>query len=256
MYQYSTHRKKNYKIQYIVIGFLLLVGILVFVLNRFFFMKAGTEVRETAENILALSVSTATPKSVLIARQSALGEKIARLEQQLLTVQLLEDENRSLRELLSYTQNQPVIQVVARVIAKPSQNLYDRIILDQGSDNQISEGAVVIAGENILLARIDRIMQKSSEGLLFSGNFFSGDVIITRLGITVPVKGKGSGNFELYVPREIEIRDGDILTLPGYPQYIVGVVKSIQFDDRDPYQTVLARIPVNVQELKFVRIIQ
>ncbi len=256
MYQYSGHRKKANTTQYVIIGFLLLLGVVIFLVNRIFFMRIGSAIIETGENILSLSVTTATPKTVLIARQNALVEKITQLEERLLTVQLLEDENQSLRQLLSYTQNQPTIQVVARVIAKPSQNLYDRIIIDRGANDQIPEGAIVITGENILLAQIDRVNPKSSEGLLFSGSFFSGDVIITRLGITVPVKGKGSGNFELYVPREIEVRDGDILTLPGYPQYIIGVIKSVQFDDRDPYQTVLARTPVNVQELKFVRVIK
>lgn len=256
MYQYSGHRKKTSTIQYIVIGFLLLVGVGIFFANRFFFMRIGSELDIAIENIIEMTVTTATPKSTLLKRQKTLEEQNNALKQRLLSVQLLEDENRSLRELLSYSQNQDEKRTVARVIAKPSQNLYDRIIIDRGETAVVQEGALLLAGENILLARVDTVSKNSSEGLLFSGSFFSGDAIITRLGITVPVIGKGSGNFELHVPRDLDVRDGDVLTLPGYPQYIIGVIKSVQFDDRDPYQTVLARIPVNVQELKFVRIVQ
>jgi hypothetical protein len=80
--------------------------------------------------------------------------------------------------------------------------------------------------------------------------------LLHDLGITVPVEGKGSGNFELHVPRDLDVRENDVMTLPGSPDFIFGVIKSVQFDERDPYQTVLARTPINVQELKFVRVIK
>jgi hypothetical protein len=70
------------------------------------------------------------------------------------------------------------------------------------------------------------------------------------------VEGKGSGNFELHIPRDLEVRDGDVMTLPGFSDFVLGLLKTVQFDERDPYQTVLARTPVNLQELKFVRIVK
>jgi hypothetical protein len=117
-------------------------------------------------------------------------------------------------------------------------------------------GDKIIAGENGYIATIDQVSDTTSSGTLVSSNFFKGDAVITRLGITVPVTGKGSGNFELHVPRDLDVRDGDVMTLPGAPNFVFGIIKTIQFDERDPYQTVLARTPVNVQELKFVRVIK
>jgi hypothetical protein len=63
-------------------------------------------------------------------------------------------------------------------------------------------------------------------------------------------------DFEIHIPREIVVTDGDILGLPEYPSIAVGVVKSIIFDPRDPFQTVLARTPVNIQELNFVEVVK
>jgi cell shape-determining protein MreC len=124
------------------------------------------------------------------------------------------------------------------------------------SKYDIAEGDRVIAGENGLIATIDQVTDSTAQGTLISGSFWKGDAVIARLGITVPVDGKGSGNFELHVPRDMDVRDGDVMTLPGSPDFVFGVIKSIQFDERDPYQTVLARTPVNVQELKFVRVVK
>lgn len=256
MYQFTPSNKRKSKLPIIIfIGSLMILSVLVYIF-RFQFMSAGNKASESTQDILQVVVTGATPKTVLLKRQAALEQKIAMLEQQLLGVQLIEDENRSLREILAY----PLLEneqkkVVARVIAKPSQSFYDRIIIDRGESDGVAEGSMIIAGENILVAKIDSVNRNNAQALLLTGNFFSGDVVITRLGVTVPIAGKGSGNFELHVPRDLDVRDGDILTLPGYPQYIVGVIKSVQFDDRDPYQTVLARIPINVQELKFVRVV-
>lgn len=212
-------------------------------------------IANNTSNIISMTVNAGTPKKTLLHRQNILEQKVSSLEQQLLGLQLLEDENKSLREILSY----PVItqtNVTARVISKPSQSLYDRIIIDRGQNDGITIGDMIIAGENILIAKIDSVSENNAQALLLSGNFFTGDAVVTRLGITVPIIGKGSGNFELHVPRDLDVRDGDVLTLPGFPQYIIGVIKSVEFDDRDPYQTVLVRTPMNVQELKFVRVVK
>lgn len=256
MYQFTPNRKKNTQSPHVIIG-VIVIGIIVFgiIMMRTTLFRVTNTVRMSAGEIRSMIVDRSTPKSVLIERQRLLQEQVATLEQQLLGVQLLEDENNSLRTILNYPVL-PQTSIPARVISKPSQSLYDRIIIDRGTNDGITVGDSIIAGENALIARIDTVTATTAEGLLLSGSFFKGDAVITRLGVTVPVEGKGSGNFELHIPRDLDVRDGDIMTLPGVPEFIFGIIKSVQFDDRDPYQTVLARTPVNVQELKFVRVIK
>lgn len=252
----SFRERKNSGIsmKWVRIFFVVILFCICFVSARFIF-KGMSLVKNTASDLVTQTVNLSTPKNVLIARQHAMESQIQTLQQQLNTLQLIEDENTSLRTLLDY----PTLQhqsVVARVIAKPSQNMYDRIMIDRGTRDGISIGDRVIAGENGLIATIDQVTETTAQGTLISGGFWKGDAALARLGITVPVQGKGSGNFELHVPRDLDVRDGDVMTLPGAPDFVIGVIKSIQFDERDPYQTVLARTPVNVQELKFVRVVK
>lgn len=235
--------------------FVVVILLIICIIASRFIFSSMSAAKSVASDLVHQTISLATPKSILIARQEALQAENQTLTQQLAGVQLTEDENTSLREILNYPKLTHTV-VTARVISKPSQNIYDRITIDRGSADGIIVGDRVIAGENSFIATIDSVTEKTAQGTLVSGSFFTGDAIITRLGITVPVTGKGSGNFELHVPRDLDVRDGDVMTLPGSPDFIFGVIKSVQFDERDPYQTVLARTPVNVQELKFVRVVK
>lgn len=211
--------------------------------------------KSVSGEILKQTISLTTPKTILIERQNALQQQNELLQQQLAGMQLVEDENSSLRKILDYPKL-PHTVIAARVISKPSQSVYDRIMIDRGTRDGVALGDRIIAGENSFIATIDAVTETTAEGTMISGSFWKGDAVITRLGITVPVEGKGSGNFELHIPRDLEVRDGDVMTLPGFSDFIFGIIKTVQFDERDPYQTVLARTPVNVQELKFVRVIK
>jgi rod shape-determining protein MreC len=252
----SIRNKKNTGKSIIWFRFFLVVFLVIvcFVFARFIF-KGMTLVKNTGADLLVQTIDLTTPKNVLIARQQELQHQNELLQQQLNTFQLVEDENASLRAMLDYPKMTSTA-IVARVIVKPSQNIYDRIMIDRGTSDGVVIGDRVIAGENGLIATIDQVTDSTAQGTLISGSFWKGDAVIARLGITVPVDGKGSGNFELHVPRDMDVRDGDVMTLPGSPDFVFGVIKSIQFDERDPYQTVLARTPVNVQELKFVRVVK
>jgi cell shape-determining protein MreC len=254
---YSIQPRKKSLLSRISIGwwiFSALIIILVIIFHNTLF-HITTPIRDTSVDIINTVIDNATSKKFLLARQRALEEKNTALTAQVQGMQLLEDENASLRIILNYPKIAST-SITARVIAKPSQSLYDRVIIDRGSTDGIVIGDKIIAGENGFIATIDQVSPQSASGTLVSSSSFKGDAVIARLGITVPVTGKGSGNFELHIPRDLDIRDGDLMTIPGAPDYVFGVIKSIQFDERDPYQTVLARTPVNVQELKFVRVIK
>lgn len=218
-------------------------------------LRGMSAVRQSTEEILAYTTNLATPKKILIAQIETLRDQEQQLQSQVAHLQLIEDENTSLRTLLDYPKSTHTM-ITARVIARPSQNLYDRIMIDRGTRDGVVIGDRIIAGENGVIATVDQVTETTAQGTLISGSFWKGDAVIARLGITVPVVGKGSGNFELHVPRDLDVRDGDVMTLPGSPEFIFGMIKSVTFDERDPYQTVLARTPVNVQELKFVRVVK
>lgn len=194
-------------------------------------------------------------KKALLAENATLKDDIEKYQADALELQMVREENEKLRAELSYTQNIKTF-VGAQVLAKPSQSLFNSLVIDRGSDAGIAVGQLVVTQGVVGLGKISSVSSKTATVELFSGPQFSGDLIMKNQNITVPAIGKGSGNFEIHIPREIRVIDGDILAFPESPNIAVGVVKSIIFDARDPFQTVLARTPVNVQELRFVEVVQ
>lgn len=211
--------------------------------------------RNATETTFHDQVSMLSPKSKLIAEINNLKSKLSETDAQAIELQILRDENIALRQELSYEKN-PANVILAGVLAKPSESLYNSIIIDQGSNDGIFEGQLVTTQGTIGLGRISSVTPNTATVTLFSGPQFDGELIIQGQNITVPAHGKGGGNFEIHIPREIEVNDGDILVFPEHSNLAVGIVKSIQFDARDPFQTVLARTPVNVQQLRFVEVVK
>lgn len=207
--------------------------------------------RIAAEN----AVSMAAPKKKIFLELQKMKEQEAAYQAQVLELQQLRDENAQLRTQASYMQGGNSKQTV-QVIGKPNRSLFNTIIIDAGSDQGIREGQLVTSEHNLGIGTVASVSQKTAAVELFGGPQFAGDVFLTNKNITVPATGKGSGNFEIHIPREVTVSDGDLLAFPQNPGIIVGVVKSIIFDARDPFQTVLARAPVNVQELRFVQVVK
>lgn len=207
------------------------------------------------KNSIGAAVDSLTPKKDILVQNTELKNQIETYKAQLLELQTLRDENTKLRTELSYISN-PNEVVVAGILAKPSQSLYNSLIIDQGSNNGITLGQLVVTQGTIGIGKISSVSKNTATVELFSGPQFDSNLVMKNQNITVPAKGKGGGNFEIHIPREIVVTDGDILALPEHPSMAIGVVKSITFDPRDPFQTVLARTPVNIQELNFVEVVK
>jgi cell shape-determining protein MreC len=233
------------------------VGIIIFVLAPIVrtIARGPQWFQNTARETVEMGVTHLTPKKFIIAQNTELRNQGEAYRSQLVELQILRDENSKLREELSYVKN-PHEVIIARVIAKPSQSLYNSLIIDQGSRDGVEVGQLVTTQGTIGLGTISTTSLNTATVQLFSGPQFDSNLVLKRQSITVPARGKGGGNFEIHIPREIVVTDGDLLALPEHPNMAVGVVKSIIFDPRDPFQTVLARTPVNIQELNFVEVVK
>jgi len=72
--------------------------------------------------------------------------------------------------------------------------------------------------------------------------------------IFMQVVGRGGGNFEIILPRDLIVQKGTEVVLPGIKPFVLGIVKSFISDPRDSFQKALLVSPVNIQEIKFVEV--
>src|SRR3989344_4872836 len=151
--------------------------------------------------------------------------------------------------------------VLGSILSKPNQSPYDTLVLDIGADLGIKSGERVLALGNVLIGRIANIYHNSSKVILFSSNGEKTQVVVVeknlpagRQGVFLELVGRGGGNFEMIMPRDLKLEKGDQVVLPGIIPYVVGIVETIISDPRDPFVKALLTSPVNIQELKFVEV--
>ncbi len=212
------------------------------------FWKTRTAVVETVSPYQ----SAFTSKRALFTENEDLKSKLSEIEAKMQNYQTLLDENTQLKE--AFGRKESGEQLLAAILVKPGQSLYDTLIVDAGTDLGVAVGQKVFSDGNILIGEVAEVYAHSSKIKMYSSAGEKLSVIISGKDITTEAEGRGGGNFEMIFPRDVDIPKGTEVVLPGIHPYLVGLVDDIISDPRDPLQKVLLRSPVNVQELKFVQI--
>lgn len=182
----------------------------------------------------------------IVAQQSTLDAQNASL----VTLSILEAENNALKA--EFGREEHIKGVLARVIVPPNRSLYDTIVLDAGSNENILVGQTVYAFGSIALGTISSVTDDASTVLLFSasGRETSGTVLGSDL--TVTLIGRGAGEYEVRMPRDIVFEQGGVISQQSLIVHPLATIEKIVTDPRDPFQRLLAKAPVNLQTLKWV----
>ena len=195
-------------------------------------------------------------KNSLFLDNKTLKSKLETSEAEMLNYRSLLQENISLKDILGRRAQDEILaeRILAVILAKPGQNIYDTLIIDIGIDHNLKTGDVVFALGNVPIGRITEVYPNSSKVVLFSKSGERTQAIISASDIFIDVVGRGGGNFEMTVSRDLVVVKGDEVVWPGITPYVLGVVEAIVSDPRDPFVRALLTSPVNVQELKFVEV--
>ncbi len=170
----------------------------------------------------------------------------------LLDRNLLYEENVELKELLG--RNVTGVSIFAAVLTKPNRTLYDTIIIDIGENAGIRKDDKVLYGDNIIVGKIVEVFGRSAKVLLLSSPDEEIDVVVGDGNISTVAYGRGSGNFELKLPRDAKILIGDVVSVPGISTRILGAVEHIESKPSDPFKTIIIKGPINIFKLKWVEV--
>ncbi|MCX6713241.1 MAG: rod shape-determining protein MreC [Candidatus Vogelbacteria bacterium] len=165
----------------------------------------------------------------------------------------LKVENEQLRGFRAGNQNGGKM-MYAKVIAKPSHLPYDEIVIDAGTDNNLSlrPGLLVFADRRVILGQIEQVGKRSSKVKLYSEGGVSLPIAVGEAGSPSVALGLGNGNFSLSLPRGISVRVGDTVDTTIIGSYLLGYVGKINKDPNDPFQKILFRSPYNIFSLTWV----
>lgn len=155
-------------------------------------------------------------------------------------------ENQALRKAIGMAQEKKFKLILTNIMGIDSYQ--DSILVDQGSEDGISENMPVINSQKVLFGKVSKVYKNFSKIMLVSNPKIILDVKVQKDDtIFTPVYGavRGKGNLKATldtVTLDSEIKNGDILitsSLEGtFPRdLLVGKIIEVRKDDLKPFQT-------------------
>lgn len=192
-------------------------------------------------------------KESLYRENEELKESIGKLTLLLQNQNLITEENSSFKEIFGRNEDKNVI--LGKVLAKPNRSLYDTLIIDIGLDNEVKEGDLAAASQSVI-GKVVRVSKNSSKIRLFSSAGEEINVNIGEANIPTVAYGLGGGNFEIKLPKDAEIKEGDIVSSFENGVEILGLVGAIEKKESDSFQKIFAKSLVNISELGWIEVIK
>jgi cell shape-determining protein MreC len=138
---------------------------------------------------------------------------------------------------------------IAKVILKPPFSSFDTMIIS-GNFDQSKIGQKVFF-QNIILGEVVEVRKSSAIVKLYSA---SSNKTVAKLsdGNQFEVIGKGSGQYEIILPKDAVIKEGDPIIYPDENIVLFGAINKITSTDDELFQKVLFNIPVDFKDINFV----
>jgi cell shape-determining protein MreC len=165
---------------------------------------------------------------------------------------ILREENRLLKAELQ----RPLAEggILGRVIIAPGKSLYDTVTIDAGEREGVQIGQTAYAFGGVALGTVSAVDARQSTILLFSAPGRESSGTVSEGSTTVTLIGRGAGEYEVRMPRDMYFEEGGVISEQSIYAVPLATIEKIVSDPRDPFQRLLAKIPVNIQMITWVLI--
>ena len=124
------------------------------------------------------------------------------------------------------------------------------VVIDAGLDNGVKKGMKAVAYGSILLGHVAEVFPGVSKIKLVSYPGEETNLIIENAKISAIGLGLGGGNIEVRIPNSVKVNSGDKINTEGTFHYLLGTADKIETDALNPFQKIIFRMPVNLNELQ------
>ncbi|MBT3427646.1 MAG: rod shape-determining protein MreC [Gammaproteobacteria bacterium] len=218
-----------------------------------FFRQVAGAAMEPVLVISTLPNEAADSFSGFFATRSALKDEIDQLKREILKMQTrtqkmaaLLDENNRMRALLGSAERVQEKVLIAEIIGVDPDPNRSRIIVDKGSNDNVSIGQAVI-DERGLIGQVVALTLGTSTILLISDQTQAVPVRTLRGGLQIIVEGGGKKTSLVgrHVPITADLQVGDSLVTSGLGQvfpsgYPVAVISQFEPSPGNPFATISA----------------
>ncbi|HEY4496427.1 MAG TPA: rod shape-determining protein MreC [Candidatus Paceibacterota bacterium] len=212
------------------------------------------QTRDWTNSLFKTMFAPFVDKNKLLKENSILKTELERKNLALATLKDLAVENQEFKELGGRNVNESF--VLAAILNRPPISPYDTFIIDIGSDKGIAIGDIAAVDKNSIIGEISSIAKNSAVVSLYSTPDQETQVAVGVERAEAPARGRGGGNFEIRLPKNIVVEIADAITLPSINHRLLGFVSKIYTGTNDPFQTILFGLPINLNTLRFVMILK
>jgi len=189
-------------------------------------------------------------KKSLFDEVGRLKARNAELEKEFLMAEPMRKENEELKALFSQTNKKDYI--LGSIISRPPKAPYDIIVVDAGLESGAKEGMRALAYPGVMIGTVAEVFPKTSKIKLISFSGEETNVFLEEEKVSALAVGLGGGNLEIKMPSSFKINSGGKILTEGTFPLLVGEVGKIEVDLLNPFQKILFRLPVNLNEIKSV----
>ena len=212
------------------------------------------QTRDWGFNLLKTIFSPLTDKNKLLQENATLKIELERKNLALSALADLAVENQELKELGGRELKESFI--LATILNRPPISPYDTLIIDAGSNEGVAVGDVAAVEKNSAIGEISSVTKNSAVVSLYSTPDRETLVAIGLERAAAPARGRGGGNFEVRLPKNVAVETGDAIVLPTLNHRLLGLVSKIETGPNDPFQTILFNLPNNLNYLRFLMILK
>ncbi|MGA9469276.1 MAG: rod shape-determining protein MreC [Candidatus Macondimonas sp.] len=209
--------------------------------------------REFLENV--------STRRTLGAENAALRTRLILLEAQIQKLAVLQAENSRLRELLQSSSRLDDRLSIAEILSMDLDPYRQRIMLNRGLVHQVHVGQPIIDAHGVM-GQITHVGLNTSTALLITDANHSLPVEVNRNGLRTVAQGTGEGRWIVlpYLPRNADIREGDLLATSGlggrFPRgYPVAVVRTVDRQGEGRFARVRAEVTAQVDRSREVLLV-
>jgi cell shape-determining protein MreC len=190
-------------------------------------------------------------RETLVAELEALKLERALTQATDRTIIKLQEENDEFRRLHGAI---PDERVVARVIGRPDQLPYDRLMIDRGKAEGVVLDAPVFQGIDQIIGYVAAVYEHSALVTLVTTANFKTTAYVIGPDIYTFTEGMGGGVLRVRVPQGVPLAVGDTVILPAIDSGVYGEIVEVVSSPTQPEQYGYVPLTVPLQSLQYVSV--
>lgn len=177
-------------------------------------------------------------------------------------IEILQDENATLRDQLSFFEKKQFESVGATVVGRGVDPIDSTLIINKGEQDGLAIGNPVIIGSGLFIGKVASVHEATSVVRLINDtqSRVAATVLNTDRSIGLIEGGFGISVQMSFIPQNEQVQIGDTIVTSGLEEsmpygLVIGTVESVEKEVYEPFQRALVRPPEPLDRTRLVSVL-